>query len=122
MVPLLEWAVLVNAVFGCEWRQQKEPADHQQNSRAAHAAGYIARIATAARKYNKAIRMNGVITDTRFRFQLNCSDEDVAKCFGLQIVRLLLDSSFSEFSDSSVAKREADGRGNAAVTVKTREA
>ena len=41
---------------------------------------------------------NGVIAElTRFRFPMNCDDEDVAKCFGLEIARLLLDSSFGEF-------------------------
>ena len=42
---------------------------------------------------------NGVITElTRFRFPMNCHDEDVAKCFGLEIARLLLDTSFSDFA------------------------
>ena len=41
---------------------------------------------------------NGVISElTRFRFPMNCDDEDVAKCFGLEIARLLLDSSFRDF-------------------------
>ena len=41
---------------------------------------------------------NGVITElTRFRFPMTCDDEEVGKCFGLEvIVRLLLDSSFRE--------------------------
>jgi hypothetical protein len=42
---------------------------------------------------------NGVISEmTRFRFPMNCDDEDVAKCFGLEIARLLLDVSFREFA------------------------
>ena len=42
---------------------------------------------------------NGVITElTRFRFPIDCDDEDVAKCFGLEIARLLLDSSFGDFA------------------------
>jgi len=41
---------------------------------------------------------NGVITElTRFRFPMNCDDEEVAKCFGLEIARLLLDTSFRDF-------------------------
>ena len=41
---------------------------------------------------------NGVISElTRFRFPMNCEDEDVAKCFGLEIARLLLDVSFRGF-------------------------
>ena len=41
---------------------------------------------------------NGVITErTRFRFPMNCDDEEVAKCFGLEIARLLLDSSVRDF-------------------------
>jgi hypothetical protein len=41
--------------------------------------------------------------------------------FNEEIARLLMDSSFRDFSDSSVPKREADGRGNTGVTVKTRK-
>src|ERR1044071_9098599 len=42
---------------------------------------------------------NGVITElTRFRFPMNRDDEDVAKSFGLEIARLLLDSSFGDFA------------------------
>ena len=34
---------------------------------------------------------NGVITDlTRFQFPMNRDDENVAKCFGLEIARILL--------------------------------
>jgi len=41
---------------------------------------------------------NGVLTElTRFRFPMNCDDEEVAKCFGLEIARLLLDTSFRDF-------------------------
>ena len=51
---------------------------------------------------------NGVITElTRFRFPMNCDDEDVAKCFGLEIARLLLDSSFREFE---IARQESEQR------------
>ena len=31
---------------------------------------------------------------TRFVFPMNCDDENVAKCFGLEIAQLLLDSSY----------------------------
>jgi hypothetical protein len=42
---------------------------------------------------------NGALTElTRFRFPMNCDDEDVAKCFGLEIARLLLDASFGDFA------------------------
>jgi hypothetical protein len=35
---------------------------------------------------------NGVVTElSRFRFPMTCDDESVAKCFGLEIARLLLD-------------------------------
>ena len=51
---------------------------------------------------------NGVITElTRFRFPMNCDDEDVAKCFGLEIARLLLDSSFRGFQ---IARYESEKR------------
>jgi hypothetical protein len=51
---------------------------------------------------------NGVITElTRFRFSMNCDDEDVAKCFGLEIARLLLDTSFREFA---MARYESEKR------------
>src|SRR5215467_14343597 len=51
---------------------------------------------------------NGVIAElTRFRFPMNCDDEDVAKCFGLEIARLLLDASFSEFA---MARYESEKR------------
>ena len=38
---------------------------------------------------------------------MNCDDEDVAKCFGLEIARLLLDASFR---DSQVARYESEQR------------
>lgn len=42
---------------------------------------------------------NGVISElTRFRFPMTVDDEDVAKCFGLEIARLLLDASFRDFA------------------------
>ena len=51
---------------------------------------------------------NGVITElTRFRFPMNCDDEGVAKCFGLEIARLLLDSSFRYFH---LARYESEKR------------
>lgn len=40
---------------------------------------------------------NGVNSELT-RFPMNCDDEEVAKCFGLEIARLLLDVSFSEFA------------------------
>src|ERR1041384_6071151 len=64
---------------------------------------------------------NGVITElTRFRFPMNCDDEGVAKCFGLEIARLLLDSSVRDFHLGRYESEKADGEGNAAVTVKAR--
>src|ERR1051325_754144 len=51
---------------------------------------------------------NGVLTElTRFRFPMNCDDEDVAKCFGLEIARLLLDTSFRDFE---IARYESEKR------------
>jgi hypothetical protein len=51
---------------------------------------------------------NGVITElTRFRFPMNCDDEGVAKCFGLEIVRLLLDTSFRDFK---IARYDSEKR------------
>ena len=51
---------------------------------------------------------NGVIAELeRFRFPMNCDDEDVAKCFGLEIARLLLDASFREFAK---ARYESENR------------
>jgi hypothetical protein len=51
---------------------------------------------------------NGVITElTRFRFPMNCDDEEVAKCFGLEIARLVLDSSFRDFQ---IARYESEKR------------
>jgi len=42
---------------------------------------------------------NGVISElTRFRFPMTLDDEDVARCFGLEIARLLLDASFRDFA------------------------
>src|ERR1044071_235961 len=38
---------------------------------------------------------------------MTCDDEDVAKCFGLEIARLLLDSSFREFE---IARHESEQR------------
>ena len=38
---------------------------------------------------------------------MNCDDEDVAKCFGLEIARLLLDISFREFA---TARYESEKR------------
>jgi hypothetical protein len=38
---------------------------------------------------------NGVVTElTRFQFPMTCDDEEVAKFSGLEIARILLDSSF----------------------------
>jgi hypothetical protein len=51
---------------------------------------------------------NGVITElTRFRFSMNCDDEEVAECFGLEIARLLLDTSFRDFQ---IARYESEKR------------
>src|ERR1044072_8622149 len=51
---------------------------------------------------------NGVISElTRFRFPMNCDDEEVAKCFGLEIARLLLDTSFRDFE---IARYESEKR------------
>jgi hypothetical protein len=51
---------------------------------------------------------NGVITElTRFRFPMNCDDEEVAKCFGLEIARLLLDTSFRDFQ---IARYDSEKR------------
>jgi hypothetical protein len=51
---------------------------------------------------------NGGISElTRFTFPMNCDDEDVAKLFGLEIGRLLLDSSFRVFSDSPGMKAKS---------------
>ena len=51
---------------------------------------------------------NGVITELmRFQFPMNCDHEEVAKCFGLEIARLLLDSSFREFE---IARQESEKR------------
>jgi len=48
---------------------------------------------------------NGVITElTRFRFPMT---EDVAPCFGLEIARILLDSSFRDFQ---MARYESEQR------------
>jgi len=49
---------------------------------------------------------NGVITELT-RFPMNCDDEDVAKCFGLEIARLLLDVSFRDFQ---IARYESEKR------------
>ena len=51
---------------------------------------------------------NGVIAElTRFKFPMTCDDEDVAKCFGLEIARLLLDASFQDFQ---IARYESEKR------------
>jgi hypothetical protein len=48
---------------------------------------------------------NGVFTELmRFVFPMTCDDENVAKCFGLEIARLLLDSSFA------IARYESEKR------------
>jgi hypothetical protein len=42
---------------------------------------------------------NGVVTElTRFQFPMTCDDEEVAKFSGLEIARILLDSSFRDFA------------------------
>ena len=38
---------------------------------------------------------------------MNCDDEEVAKCFGLEIARLLLDASFRDFQ---IARYESEKR------------
>src|SRR5678815_4221813 len=51
---------------------------------------------------------NGVVVElTRFRFPMTFDDENVAKCFGLEIARLLLDSSYQEFV---TARYESENR------------
>jgi len=41
----------------------------------------------------------GLITElTRFQFPMTCDDENVAKCFGLEVARILLDSRFRDFA------------------------
>src|SRR5690349_4061806 len=51
---------------------------------------------------------NGVITElTRFRFPMTVDDEDVATCFGLEIARILLASSFRDFQ---MARYESEKR------------
>jgi hypothetical protein len=51
---------------------------------------------------------NGVAVElTRFRFPMTFDDENVAKCFGLEIARLLLDSSDQEFV---TARYESENR------------
>ena len=51
---------------------------------------------------------NGVISElTRFRSPMTVDDQDVAKCFGLEIARLLLDSSLVEFE---TARYESEQR------------
>jgi hypothetical protein len=52
---------------------------------------------------------NGVITElTRFQFSMTFDDDDaVAKCFGLEIARLLLDASFRDFQ---IARYESEKR------------
>jgi hypothetical protein len=53
-------------------------------------------------------RRNGVITELmRFEFPMNCDEENVAMCFGLEISRLLLDSSFRDFA---IARYESEKR------------
>lgn len=43
----------------------------------------------------------------RFQFPMNCDDENVAKCLGLEIARILLDSSFRDFA---IARYESETR------------
>ena len=51
---------------------------------------------------------NGVIAElTRFGFPMTVDDEDVAKCFGLEIARLILNASFRQFE---IARRESKQR------------
>ena len=51
---------------------------------------------------------NGVITELmRFQFPMTCDDENVAKCFGLEIARMLLDSSYRDFA---IARYESEKR------------
>jgi hypothetical protein len=54
---------------------------------------------------------NGVITElARFRFPMTIDDEDVAKCFGLEIARLLLDSSFGDFAKTRYEREKRMAR------------
>ena len=46
---------------------------------------------------------------------MNCNDEDVAKCFGLEIARLLLDVSFREFSMARQNSEKADDQAESAA-------
>jgi hypothetical protein len=51
---------------------------------------------------------NGVITElTRFQFPMTFDDDAVAKCFGLETARLLLDASFRDFQ---IARYESEKR------------
>lgn len=51
---------------------------------------------------------DGSITELmRFQFPRNCDDENVAKCLGLEIARILLDSSFRDFA---IARYESETR------------
>ena len=51
---------------------------------------------------------NGVITElTQFQFPMTFDDDAVAKCFGLETARLLLDASFRDFQ---IARYESEKR------------
>jgi hypothetical protein len=51
---------------------------------------------------------NGVITELmRFEFPMLCEEENAANCFGLEIARLLLDSSLRDFA---IARYESEKR------------
>ena len=51
---------------------------------------------------------NNVVTELmRFRFPMNCDDENVAECFGLEIARILLDASYRDFA---IARYESEKR------------
>ena len=55
---------------------------------------------------------NGALTElTRFVFPMNCDDEGVAKCFGLEIARLLLEVSFRDFAKARYESEKRMARG-----------
>ncbi len=41
----------------------------------------------------------------RFQFPMICNDENVAKCFALEIARMLLDSSYRDFAIAVYERR-----------------
>jgi len=54
-----------------------------------------------------SIATDRLLSSCGFTFPRNCDDENVAKCFGLEIARILLDSSFRDFA---IARYESETR------------